>query len=283
MSVIDARGLTKTFGSGASAVAAVTGANISVDAGEIVLLLGPSGSGQDHPRLDAGWPPDTDHRHRGDRGRGLPAPTVGMPPDYACAPSASSFRVSISLRRSPQWRTSLSRCVCSGWAEPRLDRNSEHATQFCRIGRAGATRTPLPSAAARGNGRALPARSWSGHVFRLQTSRPRAWTLRARPTIRLARMALAYFHMYMEPTGRFELPANGLRNHCSTTELRRRVSRGCRASAARHTPVAPESPDPRTPATPWQWYPGEPARPCRPAVKRAADDLAIRTPRECHR
>jgi putative ABC transport system ATP-binding protein len=46
VSVIDARGLTKTFGSGASAVAAVTGANISVDAGEIVLLLGPSGSGK---------------------------------------------------------------------------------------------------------------------------------------------------------------------------------------------------------------------------------------------
>jgi putative ABC transport system ATP-binding protein len=46
MSVIDARGLTKTFGSGESAVAAVTGANMSVDAGEIVLLLGPSGSGK---------------------------------------------------------------------------------------------------------------------------------------------------------------------------------------------------------------------------------------------
>jgi putative ABC transport system ATP-binding protein len=46
VSVIDARGLTKTFGSGESAVAAVTGANMSVDAGEIVLLLGPSGSGK---------------------------------------------------------------------------------------------------------------------------------------------------------------------------------------------------------------------------------------------
>ena len=42
MSVIDARGLTKTFGSGESAVPAVSGATISVDAGEIVLLLGPS-------------------------------------------------------------------------------------------------------------------------------------------------------------------------------------------------------------------------------------------------
>jgi putative ABC transport system ATP-binding protein len=46
VSVIDARGLTKTFGSGEFAVAAVTGANMSVDAGEIVLLLGPSGSGK---------------------------------------------------------------------------------------------------------------------------------------------------------------------------------------------------------------------------------------------
>jgi putative ABC transport system ATP-binding protein len=46
MTVIDVRGLTKTFGSGDSAVTAVTGANMSVDAGEIVLLLGPSGSGK---------------------------------------------------------------------------------------------------------------------------------------------------------------------------------------------------------------------------------------------
>jgi putative ABC transport system ATP-binding protein len=46
VSVITASGLTKTFGSGESAVAAVTGADISVDAGEIVLLLGPSGSGK---------------------------------------------------------------------------------------------------------------------------------------------------------------------------------------------------------------------------------------------
>jgi putative ABC transport system ATP-binding protein len=46
VNVITARGLTKTFGSGESAVAAVTGADLSVGAGEIVLLLGPSGSGK---------------------------------------------------------------------------------------------------------------------------------------------------------------------------------------------------------------------------------------------
>ena len=46
MRVIDVHGLTKTFGSGDAAVAAVTDANMSVDAGEIVLLLGPSGSGK---------------------------------------------------------------------------------------------------------------------------------------------------------------------------------------------------------------------------------------------
>jgi putative ABC transport system ATP-binding protein len=46
VSVINARGLTRTFGSGESAVAAVTGASMSVDAGEIVLMLGPSGSGK---------------------------------------------------------------------------------------------------------------------------------------------------------------------------------------------------------------------------------------------
>lgn len=46
MSVIEARELTRVFGSGESAVAAVTRASMSVDAGEIVLLLGPSGSGK---------------------------------------------------------------------------------------------------------------------------------------------------------------------------------------------------------------------------------------------
>ncbi|MDQ6846459.1 MAG: ABC transporter ATP-binding protein [Candidatus Dormibacteraeota bacterium] len=46
MSVIEARGLSRTFGSGESAVAAVTAASMSVEAGEIVLLLGPSGSGK---------------------------------------------------------------------------------------------------------------------------------------------------------------------------------------------------------------------------------------------
>jgi putative ABC transport system ATP-binding protein len=46
MSVIEAQGLTRTFGSGESTVAAVTDVSMSVDAGEIVLLLGPSGSGK---------------------------------------------------------------------------------------------------------------------------------------------------------------------------------------------------------------------------------------------
>ena len=46
MTVIAARELTKTFGRGASSVAAVTGVNLAVAAGEILLLLGPSGSGK---------------------------------------------------------------------------------------------------------------------------------------------------------------------------------------------------------------------------------------------
>jgi putative ABC transport system ATP-binding protein len=42
MSIIEARGLTKTFGAGESIVNAVSDVSIHVGAGEIVLLLGPS-------------------------------------------------------------------------------------------------------------------------------------------------------------------------------------------------------------------------------------------------
>ena len=46
MSTVVAAGLTKTFGRGAAAVTAVSGVDLTVDAGEVVLLLGPSGSGK---------------------------------------------------------------------------------------------------------------------------------------------------------------------------------------------------------------------------------------------
>lgn len=46
MSVIVATGLTRTFGEGGSAVTAVRDAHMTVERGEVVLLLGPSGSGK---------------------------------------------------------------------------------------------------------------------------------------------------------------------------------------------------------------------------------------------
>jgi putative ABC transport system ATP-binding protein len=46
VSVLEAHDLTKTFGSGEATVTAVDRVSLSVDSGEIVLLLGPSGSGK---------------------------------------------------------------------------------------------------------------------------------------------------------------------------------------------------------------------------------------------
>ncbi len=46
MSVVVAENLSKTFGTGSTAITAVERASLIVDAGELVLLLGPSGSGK---------------------------------------------------------------------------------------------------------------------------------------------------------------------------------------------------------------------------------------------
>ena len=44
--LIEARGVTKVYGSGRTAVRAVSGVSFSIDRGELVLLMGPSGSGK---------------------------------------------------------------------------------------------------------------------------------------------------------------------------------------------------------------------------------------------
>jgi putative ABC transport system ATP-binding protein len=46
VAVLEARGLTKTFGRGETLVTAVREASITVDSGELVALMGPSGSGK---------------------------------------------------------------------------------------------------------------------------------------------------------------------------------------------------------------------------------------------
>ena len=140
MSVIDARGLTKTFGSGASAVAAVTGANISVDAGEIVLLLGPSGSGKTTlvSMLGGLLTPTTGtveiegvgFLHQRSDAAGLRLRTIGF--------VFQSFNLLGVAHRSGERR---SPAASARGGQSRGDRNSEHAAQFCRIGRA-AQRVP---------------------------------------------------------------------------------------------------------------------------------------------
>ena len=77
MSVIEARGLSRTFGSGESAVAAVSDASMSVDAGEIVLLLGPSGSGKTTLVSMLGGLLAPTSGNRAHRGRRSPAPGQG--------------------------------------------------------------------------------------------------------------------------------------------------------------------------------------------------------------
>ncbi len=44
--LIEAKGVTKVYGSGRTAVRAVNGVSFSIDRGELVLLMGPSGSGK---------------------------------------------------------------------------------------------------------------------------------------------------------------------------------------------------------------------------------------------
>ncbi len=44
--VLDARGLSKTFGSGAAKVVAVDGVNLTVSRGETIIISGPSGAGK---------------------------------------------------------------------------------------------------------------------------------------------------------------------------------------------------------------------------------------------
>jgi putative ABC transport system ATP-binding protein len=46
MAIVEAKGVSKIYGTGETAVAALTGADFSVDAGELVLIEGPSGSGK---------------------------------------------------------------------------------------------------------------------------------------------------------------------------------------------------------------------------------------------
>jgi putative ABC transport system ATP-binding protein len=46
MSVLEMRGVTKTYGEGASEVHALRGVDVTVDTGELVAVMGPSGSGK---------------------------------------------------------------------------------------------------------------------------------------------------------------------------------------------------------------------------------------------
>src|SRR3989344_957126 len=46
MSIIEAKNITKTFGTGHTAVKAIDDVSLTVEAGDIILIMGPSGSGK---------------------------------------------------------------------------------------------------------------------------------------------------------------------------------------------------------------------------------------------
>src|SRR5262249_60329180 len=60
--VLELRGVSKVYGSGPAEVHALRQADLSVEAGSMVAVMGPSGSGESHPPTLAGHPRGPHHR-----------------------------------------------------------------------------------------------------------------------------------------------------------------------------------------------------------------------------
>ena len=88
MAILELRGVTKTYGEGAAQVRALAGVDLSVEAGQLVAVMGPSGSGKSTLLTIAGSLEEPDRR-RGPGGRRGSCPACPAAPRPGCAGARS--------------------------------------------------------------------------------------------------------------------------------------------------------------------------------------------------
>jgi len=157
-SLVRIRSLTKTFGEGETRVDAVRGLDLELERGEIVLVMGPSGSGRTTFLSMLGGLLAPRKARSGSTAPTSPRSASGSSHLSAPAPSASSSRTSTSWPRSRPRRTSRSRSTSRVSRAGR--RASEHAGCWSRWAlQEGSTSPSRSSQGVRSGGSRLPARS----------------------------------------------------------------------------------------------------------------------------